>query len=91
MKEKLFIICLLSFFAVISVAQQPHIIVPDSSLITTEKDSVRLASVDSIPEELRPRFLYIPIEVRFLNSGDNQFNKQIVEYVTANKRNGIIH
>ena len=40
MKEKLFIICLLSFFAIISVAQQPHIIVPDSSLITTNKDSL---------------------------------------------------
>ncbi len=63
----------------------------DGYIITTEKDSVRLASVDSIPEELRPRFLYIPIEVRFLNSGNNQFNKQIVEYVTANKINGIIH
>lgn len=62
----------------------------DAYIITTEKDSMRLASVD-IPEQLRSRFLYIPIEVRFLNSGDNQFNKQIVEYVTANKRNGIIH
>lgn len=63
----------------------------DAYVITTEKDSMRLASVRSIPEQFRSRFLYIPIEVRFLNSGYNQFNKQIVEYVTANKRNGIIH
>lgn len=60
-------------------------------IITTEKDAMRLVSFDSIPEQLRSRFLYVPIEVRFLNEGDNQFNKQIVEYVTANKRNGIIH
>ena len=40
MKEKLLILCLLSFFATILVAQQPHIIVPDSTLITSDKDSL---------------------------------------------------
>ncbi len=64
---------------------------PEGYVITTEKDSMRLAALDSIPEPLQSRFLYIPIEVRFLNSGNNQFNKQIVAYVKANKRNGFIH
>ena len=40
MKEKLVILFLFSFFATVLVAQRPHIIVPDSSLITTEKDSL---------------------------------------------------
>ena len=40
MKETLLILCLLSFFATILVAQQPHIIVPDSTLITSDKDSL---------------------------------------------------
>ena len=40
MKEKLFTLCLLSFFATILAAQQPHIIVPDSTLITSDKDSL---------------------------------------------------
>ena len=40
MKEKLLILCLFSFFATMLVAQQPHIIVPDSSLITNERDSL---------------------------------------------------
>ena len=40
MKEKLLILCLFSFFANMLVAQQPHIIVPDSSLITNERDSL---------------------------------------------------
>jgi len=64
---------------------------PDGYIITTEKDAVRLVSVESIPTQLQSRFLYIPIEVRFLNDKDNQFNKQIVAYVKANKRNGIVH
>ena len=42
MKEKLFILCLISFFATVLFAQQPHIIVPDSSLVTTEKDSLNI-------------------------------------------------
>lgn len=40
MKEKLLILCLFNLFAAILVAQQPHIIVPDSSLITSERDSL---------------------------------------------------
>ena len=40
MKEKLLILCLFSFFATMLVAQQPHIIVPDSTLITSDKDSL---------------------------------------------------
>ena len=63
----------------------------DGVIVTTEKDAVRLVSFDSIPEQLQSRFLYIPIEVRFLNSGDNQFNKQLVAYVRAIKGNGGLH
>ena len=52
MKEKLVILCLLSFFAIVSVAQQPHIILPDSSLITTEKDSLENIIMQSKKEEM---------------------------------------
>ncbi|MGV8962282.1 MAG: putative porin [Candidatus Saccharimonadaceae bacterium] len=52
MKERLFIICLVSFFVSISVAQQPHIIVPDSSLITTERDSLDIIRRQARMEEM---------------------------------------
>ena len=64
---------------------------PGGFIVTTEKDAVRLVSLDSIPEQLKSRFLYIPIEVRFLNSGENQFNKQLVAYVRAIKGNSGLH
>lgn len=51
MKEKLLVLCLLSFFATISFAQQPHIIVPDSSLITTERDSLDIIMEQSKREQ----------------------------------------
>ncbi|HKM44497.1 MAG TPA: putative porin [Dysgonamonadaceae bacterium] len=47
MKEKLVLLCLWSFFAVVSVAQQPHIIMPDSSQITSDKDSLGIISRQS--------------------------------------------
>ncbi|MDD2475233.1 MAG: putative porin [Dysgonamonadaceae bacterium] len=40
MKEKLVILCIFSLFAMASIAQRPHIIVADSSMITTERDSL---------------------------------------------------
>lgn len=52
MKEKLVILCFLSFFAIMTVAQQPHIIMPDSSLITTEKDSLKSIGMQTSKEEL---------------------------------------
>lgn len=51
MKEKLLILCLLSFFATVLVAQQPHIIVPDSTLITSEKDSLDIIMEQSRREQ----------------------------------------
>lgn len=51
MKEKLLILCLLCFFATIVVAQQPHIIVPDSSLITTDRDSLNIIMEQSRREQ----------------------------------------
>ena len=57
MKEKLFILCLLCFFATLSVAQQPHIIVPDSSLITTEKDSLDIIRDQAMREAQMDRMM----------------------------------
>lgn len=64
---------------------------PNGYVITTEKDAVRLMGFTTVPEIIRERFLYIPIEVEFLNNGEKSFNKQIVEYVRKDKRNGILH
>lgn len=78
MKEKLAILWFMGFFALISVAQQPHIIVPDSSLITTEKDSLdiirrqaEMGEMSQVPTPLQtdslkepPRFTIWKIDER---------------------------
>jgi tetraacyldisaccharide 4''-kinase len=63
----------------------------DGYVITTEKDAVRLSGFTTVPEIIRERFLFVPIEVEFLNNGEKSFNKQIVEYVRKDKRNGILY
>ncbi len=56
-------------------------------IITTEKDIMRL-SLPKILNQLQdiPIF-YIPIEICFHGNDKEEFNKQILKYVTANSRN----
>ena len=60
------------------------------SLITTEKDAVRLREFTNIAEPVKSAFFYIPIEIHFLNNDKNEFDKLIVDYVRKNKRNNRI-
>ncbi|MDP6909712.1 MAG: hypothetical protein QF371_09405, partial [Flavobacteriales bacterium] len=59
-----------------------NIVNENKIILTTEKDAMRLI-VPGVAKELRdlPVF-YLPINIRFHgNDGDN-FNKQIIDYVT---------
>jgi len=56
-------------------------------IITTEKDLMRL-SLPSIKEKIQDLpIYYLPIEIQFHGSDGEEFNKQILKYVTANSRN----
>ncbi|MDR0660025.1 MAG: tetraacyldisaccharide 4'-kinase [Prevotellaceae bacterium] len=59
------------------------------AVFTTEKDAMRLQEL-SLPEELKQRLFYIPIEVEIIN-GNDKFTKYITNYVRKNKRNNILH
>ena len=55
-------------------------------IITTEKDSVRLATHPLIDEALRPYIYVLPIEVSFLQDQQELFNSNITDYVRKNSR-----
>ncbi len=61
---------------------------PVRSVITTEKDSVRLREITSIPDILKRSFFYFPVRVDFLRNGKQVFDNVILEYVRKNKRDG---
>ena len=54
------------------------------AIITTEKDAARLRGIPSLDEEFKKALFYIPIEVIFIDSQENNFNKQILTYAQEN-------
>lgn len=58
-------------------------------IFTTEKDAMRLRDME-LPEDVKQRLFYIPIEVKMIN-GNEKFTKYITDYVRKNKRNNILH
>jgi tetraacyldisaccharide 4'-kinase len=59
-------------------------------ILTTEKDAVKLRELD-FPEKVRSFMHAVPIEVHFLNGEGENFDKQIHNYVTSNKRGSILY
>lgn len=59
-------------------------------IVTTEKDAARLIELDFIPESLKPHIYVIPIEVVFMQEQQKLFNKIITEYVSKNRRDGLL-
>jgi len=60
-------------------------------IVTTEKDAVKLISHQGLLKEVRHALFGLPIEVKFLEQGENLFDKKIKAYVGENKSNREIH
>ncbi len=60
-------------------------------IVTTEKDTFRILEVENLPETIAENLYYIPIEIRFINQTDNDFDKKILKYVGENKSNFELH
>lgn len=59
-------------------------------IVTTEKDSVRLAAHPSMDEALKPSVYVLPVVVSFLQDQQESFNSNITDYVRKNSRNSRI-
>ncbi len=57
-------------------------------IITTEKDATRLQTVSGLSDDVRRSLLVLPVEVKFMLGGEEQFNDKILSYVRKNSRNG---
>jgi len=62
----------------------------DVILVTTEKDAARIRGLN-LPTDIKSRIYYLPLEVYFINSDENRFNSQILDYVGENKPNGSLY
>ncbi len=58
-------------------------------ILTTAKDESKLIGLD-LPEELLEKLYVIDVEIEFLFSSKDDFDKKIIGYVEKNKRNSIL-
>ena len=63
---------------------------PNVLILTTEKDAVKLRELD-LPENVRSLIYAVPLRVEFLNGDEENFDKQIYNYVKSNKRSSVLH
>ncbi len=64
---------------------------PDTLIVVTEKDAVKLASRKKIPVALQKKLYMSPIEVGFLDHGEVGFIRQMDQYVNTNHKYSILH
>ena len=58
----------------------------EAVVLTTEKDAVRLRDAGIVPENMRSRMWYLPIEVDF-SQDKNAFDSRVLRYVREHRRN----
>ena len=59
-------------------------------IITTEKDMVRLETVEGLSDEVRNNLFVLPVRISFMLDGEATFNENIIGYVRKNSRNSIL-
>lgn len=59
-------------------------------IITTEKDSTRLGALTTLSDEVKKSIYALPIEIKFMLGGEEEFNNKIISYVRKNSRNSIL-
>ena len=64
---------------------------PDTVVLVTEKDYVKLMNRKNIPEELINRLYYLPIELEFLNCEEEYFFNKLDEDVRENSKYSLNH
>lgn len=57
---------------------------PMASVVTTEKDAVKLFNSDKIPAVLRDRIFYVPVRLSYIEDSDKDFLKNIRKDVRGN-------
>ena len=59
-------------------------------IITTEKDAVRLKTVEGLSDEVLQHLYVLPIRIKLMLGQEESFNKYIIDYVRKNSRNSIL-
>ena len=64
---------------------------PDTAVIVTEKDAVKLVNRNKIPQRIQERLYYMPINVIFADDSKERFLHQLGLYVRTNQKYSELH
>ena len=56
-------------------------------IITTEKDAIRLREIEKFNNSIKENLFFIEIKPNFIHSKQENFDKNIIDYVEKNRRN----
>ncbi len=73
------------------VLEQLSQLPPETKIMTTEKDAVKLTNRKKIPVEIQRRLYYLPIRVHFVGGCEPDFLRQLEQYVISNQKYHILH
>lgn len=59
-------------------------------IVTTEKDNARLFGMNGLSDEVRHNMYVLPIRVKFMLDGEEDFNNKIISYVSKNSRDSVL-
>ena len=48
---------------------------------------MRIKDMPNLPDDFKMNLYYLPVKIKFLDDGENEFNKKILNYVGENKSN----
>jgi len=60
-------------------------------LITTEKDATKISAFNSLEDEVKNAFYYLPVQIEFLENKQETFDSLIYNYVHNNRPDNILH
>jgi len=63
---------------------------PEKYIVTTEKDAMRLQTLNDMDDDIRKRFYYLPVEVGFSEEDEKLFQKEIVGFIHRMQQSRII-
>lgn len=63
---------------------------PEKLILVTEKDAARLKSYPDLPDDLKERIYYLPIEINFRLNQEETFKDIIINHVDSFERNRIL-
>lgn len=74
-----------------AIGEALAVLPPETAVVMTEKDAVRLMNSRKISDDIKRRLYYSSVRVEFLENRENDFRRQLNQYVRENQKYNMLH